>query len=388
MKITVRAGPHPRNWCPVHATLPATAFSSSAALLREDVTGQVVPCQLASSDRGGSNLFWILDSLDANAERNYTLEESPSSANVPGVHLKEGNSQIDVIMDDALFTSYRFSASYARPFLYPVMGPFAHGITRNYPMVENIPGETSDHPHHKSLYTAFGDVNGLNDWDEVEEDHGRIVHQAFEVLEGGPVYGRIVARNNWVTHDGKTVVRETRDMVFYHTPAESRVADYAVTFHAGDEAVTFGDTKEGGILSVRVATSMDVGRGLGGQITNAYGGTNEAETWGKPSPWCDYSGPVAGRTVGLAILDHPGNLRYPTQWHVRNYGLMTANCFGWSCYQNDKSLDGSYTIAPHTDLTFRYRIYIHSGGAGQVPSRFLDFAFPPQVSVKPSTDRG
>ena len=386
MRITVRAGSHPREWCPVRATLPATEVSSAAALLREVATGQVVPCQLAPTGDGGADLCWILDSLDANAERSYTLKEPPGSADPSAVRLEEGNDKIDVTIDGALFTSYQYSSTYARPFLYPVMGPFSHGITRNYPMVESIPGETSDHPHHKSLYTAFGDVNGLNDWDEVAEDHGRIVHKAFTAVESGPVYGRVVSENDWVTHKGTPVICETREVVFYHTPATARVFDYAVTFHTADESVTFGDTKEGGILSVRVASSMDVSRGLGGQITNAYGGTGEAETWGRPSPWCDYSGPVAGRTVGLAVLDHPGNLRHPSQWHVRNYGLMTANCFGWSYYQNDKSVDGSYTIAPHTDLTFRYRVYIHSGGAGRVPSRFLDFAFPPQVSVEPKAD--
>ena len=80
-------------------------------------------------------------------------------------------------------------------------------------------------------------------------------------------------------------------------------------------------------------------------------------------------------------MDHPDNLRYPTQWHVRNYGLMTANCFGWSYYKDDKSIDGSYTLAAHTDRVFRYRVVVHPGRAGTVSARFVDFAFPPQVTV-------
>jgi hypothetical protein len=221
----------------------------------------------------------------------------------------------------------------------------------------------------------------VDDWSEVE-GHGRILHRRFSVLAGGPAYGRIEAQNEWLSASGAHVVSETRNMAFYNTPSHCRLLDYTVIFHSGDRAVTFGDTKEGGILSVRVASSMDVSRGVGGQITNAYGGINEGETWGRPSPWCDYTGPVAGRTVGIALMDHPQNLRYPTQWHVRNYGLMTANCFGWSYYGNDKSLDGSHTLPPHTDLAFRYRVYIHSGDASSVGGRFLDFAFPPQVSVE------
>jgi hypothetical protein len=81
-------------------------------------------------------------------------------------------------------------------------------------------------------------------------------------------------------------------------------------------------------------------------------------------------------------LDHPTNLRYPTQWHVRNYGLMTANCFGWSYYQNDKTVDGSHTMPAGSRLSFSYRVYIHSGSAERVAGRFLDFAFPPQAIVE------
>jgi hypothetical protein len=381
MKITIDAGPHARVWCPVHAALPMDAPPASLSLV-EDVTGQAVPCQWQPGE-DGLTLTWIVDALEAGTSRSYTVQPSNVPLQEPGVVLEDNESKVDVVIDKQLFTSYHYSPDYARPFLYPVIGPYGHGITRNYPLVTGVAGETSDHPHHKSLYTAFGEVNGVDDWSEVE-GHGRIVHQAFKAMTSGPVYGRLVAENEWVSRTGEPVVGETREMVFYNTPAGSRVVDYTVTFHAGDERVTFGDTKEGGILSVRVASSMDVSRGMGGQITNAYGGINEDETWGKPAPWCDYSGPVGGRKVGIALFDYPTNLRYPTQWHVRNYGLMTANCFGWSYYQNDKSVDGSYTMPAHSDLAFRYRVYVHAGGAGFVGQHFMAFVFPPQVTVEAS----
>ena len=279
-----------------------------------------------------------------------------------------------------MFTSYNHASKYDRPFLYPVIGPFGHGITRNYPMIADVPGETADHPHHCSLYTAFGDVNGVDNWSQ-ETGHGRIVHQAFSSLESGPVYGRIVAQSDWQDDQGKKMFSETREMTFFNLPADARLLDYTVTFCADQAPLTLGDTKEGGLLSVRVASSMDVKQGQGGAITNAYGGLNEAETWGKRSPWCDYAGPVAGRMVGIALMDHPTNLRYPTQWHVRDYGLMAANCFAWSHYEHNPSVSGSYTIPAHSALTFRYRIYIHVGDGASVPARFIDFISPPQVRV-------
>jgi len=387
MRITVHAGLHARTCCPVHVTLPIES-SPLAFRLIEDATGQVVPCQWKGMGDKELVLTWLLDALDAGETRTYTvgagLRTRPSASTPPdstAVELEALDGQVRVLIGGRLFTSYNHAPRYPRPFLYPVGGPFGHGITRNYPMKTGVPGESSDHPHHRSLYTAFGDVNGVDNWSEME-GHGRILHRTFSALESGPAYGRIVAENDWLSHSGETVVTETREMVFYNLPACCTLLDYTVTFHAGDQPVTFGDTKEGGILSVRVASTMDVARRLGGQIANAYGGINEGETWGKPSPWCDYSGPVAGRTVGIAILDHPHNLRHPTQWHVRDYGLMTANCFAWSYYKDDRSLDGSYTMLPHTDLTFRYRVYIHAGREAGVPARFADFAFPPHVTVE------
>ena len=45
--------------------------------------------------------------------------------------------------------------------------------------------------------------------------------------------------------------------------------------------------------------------------------------------WIDYYGPDAsGRTVGIAMFDHPNNLRFPVHWHARTYGLLAANRFG------------------------------------------------------------
>jgi len=35
-----------------------------------------------------------------------------------------------------------------------------------------------------------------------------------------------------------------------------------------------------------------------------------------------------GKTVGIAVFDHPSNPRHPTTWHVRDYGLFAANPLG------------------------------------------------------------
>ena len=53
----------------------------------------------------------------------------------------------------------------------------------------------------------------------------------------------------------------------------------------------------------------------------------ENSVWGKKSAWCDLSGKIDGKDYGAAILDHPSNPRHPSNWHVRHYGLLSANVF-------------------------------------------------------------
>lgn len=46
---------------------------------------------------------------------------------------------------------YHFTGA-RRPYLYPIIGPTGAGMTRNYPMKEDVAGEEKDHPHHKGLW--------------------------------------------------------------------------------------------------------------------------------------------------------------------------------------------------------------------------------------------
>jgi len=246
-------------------------------------------------------------------------------------------------------------------------------------MVQGVPGETTDHKHHRSLWTAYGDLNGVDDWSE-ESGHAVVRHREFLEQTSGPVFGRIRARNDWLDGSGRKILDEEREVTVYNLPDIARVIDLRVVLRATESDVRFGDTKEGGIVSIRVATSMDGDKG--GVITNSYGGVSEAETWGKRAHWCDYSGPVDGRTVGIAVFDNPSNFRYPTYWHVRNYGLMTANPFALSAYTRDPNCDGSHTVPMGTVFPFAYRIYIHDGdaAAGRVAEKYHGYINPPSAA--------
>jgi hypothetical protein len=312
-RMVVEAGPRARHNVPMAVPLGRC----KSAKLIDEATKLPVPCQLVHGI-----LHWMLDHIPAGKEKPYIVETGRGTRlKVDGVTATRRDDAIEFTVGGRPFTTYNFGKQWARPFFYPVLGPEQVQITRNYPMVEGVPGETTDHHHHKSIWVAHGDVNGVDDWSETR-NHGRQVSRRIKEVVEGPVVGVVRQDLDWVSARAKTACAEEREIRIYASPPQERIIDLAVTFKAKRGKVTFGDTKEGGICSARVATSMDGSRG--GTIENSYGALTEAETWGRRAAWCDYSGPVGGKLVGIAIFDTPGNLRYPTYWHVRDYGLSGA----------------------------------------------------------------
>jgi hypothetical protein len=378
--LIVDAGNHTRNNCPVSVVLEAKDLVNPGRTGLSQA-GTVTPCQV-TTEGDKLALTWIVRKQGLAAKKKYDIKTQRALKPKGGVELlDEPGERVSVFIGGKLFTHYYYGAAYPRPFMHPLIGPYGKTVTRDHPLPGGPEGEKKDHPHHRSIWTAWGELNGTDNWSELE-GHARQVHRKFEQFTQGPVFGRIVARNDWVSKEGNKVCEEVREITFYNHPSAIRMVDYSVTFIATEGDLHFGDTKEGGILSVRVATSMDVP--VSGRIHNSFGGINEGETWGKRAHWCDYTGKVAGKQVGIAVLDHPKNFRHPTYWHVRNYGLMTANPYGVSYFTGDKAKNGSYTLPAGQQMVYRYRLLVHKGDAieGQIAERYHDFINPPAVTAE------
>ncbi|MBL7133791.1 MAG: PmoA family protein [Phycisphaerae bacterium] len=269
-----------------------------------------------------------------------------------------------VKIDGDLFTEYVLEG-HSKPILYPVIGPTGVGMTRNYPMKEDVDNEARDHPHQKSIWFTHDDVNGFHFW--LEYPHkgsdlkpGRIVQKAMEI-EGNAIR----TENDWLDPDGKAICSDTRRLVFGVTPS-GRYIDYAVTLRASHGDVVFGDTKEG-TMGIRthplLRLQADEKRGnhtAKGNCVNSEGTEGKA-IWGQRAKWVDYWAPIEGETVGIAIFDHPTNPRHPTWWHARYYGLVAANPFGIHDFEKKPEGTGDMKIASGQSITLRYRFLFHRG---------------------------
>ena len=287
------------------------------------------------------------------------------------VQIFETNQVVRVELDGKLFTEYHYR-DVSRPYLYPILNADGQHMTRRWPQ-ETVENEEQDHPHHHGLWWAHGDANGVDFWSEAK-GAGRTVHQAFHAMKSGHDQGVITSRNEWVAKDGKVVATDERTLRFHAPQGENRIIDFEITIHASHGDLVLGDTKEG-TMAIRLAETMRLTQPKKvpgqGHILNSEG-LKDGDTWGKRAGWVDYTGPVAGKTVGVAIFDAPQNPRYPTWWHVRDYGLFAANPFGLHDFEKKPKGTGNMTLPAGKSLTFRYRFLFHpdSTSPSQVAEQF------------------
>jgi hypothetical protein len=275
-----------------------------------------------------------------------------------GVEIIETEKGARVTIDGKLLTEY-ICRGLSRPALYPLLGPGQSPMTRAWPF-ESPSGEEHDHPHHLSVWFAHGDINGMDFWSQAA-GAGKTVHVKFLKIESGKHSGLIRTTNMLVSAQGKTIATDERTLKFY-SAGPGRFFDYEVTMFASEGDLAFGDTKEG-TMGIRIAESMRLMRNkkpAEGHIVLSSG-ARDGDAWGKKAEWCEYHGPVNGKIMGIAMFDHPENLRHPTTWHVRDYGLLAANPFGLHEFEKAPEGAGKYTLSKGKSLKFRYRIYLHEG---------------------------
>lgn len=296
--------------------------------------------------------------------------------------------RVRVEIGGELFTEYVYGDGASRPYCYPILAADGTPMTRDFPMKETA-GEDTDHPWHRSLWFAHSMVNGVDFWNEgtgdvgrSPKDKGKTVHDGFVETTSGKT-GVIHARNHWVAPDGKLICTDDRTLRF-SGQSDLRMIDYEVTWHAlTDQPLLIGDNKDG-TMAIRLAQWMTMPHkykkqdlpGNGHIVTST--GARDAQAWGKRADWCDYYAPHDGKIYGVAIFDHPQNLRHPTWWMARDYGLFGANPFGQHDYENlkDQPHIGDYTIPAGGTLTLRYRFVFHLGDeqAAKVAELYRDYA--------------
>ena len=299
--------------------------------------------------------------------------------------VKSDQKKVDVMMDGALFTSYIWPDNVMKPVLYPVMTASGVEVTRGFPMKPRA-GERVDHPHHVGIWFNYGDVDGLDFWNNSEavpadkkSGYGTIHHKSIEKKEGGSGQGVLVTTSSWDGPTGKQIMTDKTEFIFINKGA-TRIIDRITTLTAGAQAVSMKDNKEG-VIAIRVARQLELPSNEQLILTDAKGNpttvkamSNEGVTgsyrtsegikddavWSTRGRWADLNGTIGKEKIAIVICDHPQNAGYPTYWHARGYGLFAANPLGWSIFTKGKE-SLNYSIPAGKSVVFRYRMVIHNG---------------------------
>ena len=293
--------------------------------------------------------------------------------------------RVDVTVDGKPFTSYMFERGQKKPFLFPLRTAKGTVVTRGYPL-EPRPFERTDHPHHIGLWFNYGDVNGLDFWNNSDAvpparaaKMGTVVHKRVLEAASGQDKGTLDVEMDWVDSNGTVLLKENTRFVF-RGDASTRTIDRTTRLTAAKEPVVLGDNKEG-LLGIRVARGLEQPSKKPEQLTDAEGKPNKTRVlnddgvvgnyvgsdgktgdavWGTRGPWMMLGGKVDSEEVTLAILDHPSNPGFPTVWHARGYGLFAANNLGRKAFDPSQP-ESKRTLQPSESITFRHRVLVLSG---------------------------
>ncbi len=219
--------------------------------------------------------------------------------------------------------------------------------------------EPKDHPWHRGLWWSWKYINGLNYW---EEDRNTHASQGLTELTGANVEPRgdfgasAELRFSYHPPGQAAVMTELRKLSITQPDAEGRYRiDWTSEFRAGNEPVTLGRTplpnEENGQpyggyagLSLRLPVKPN-----GWAVRTSEGKANATDSHGQGARWMDFSGPGGG----IAICDHPANLRHPSPWYVHDSPPMSF--FSPSVLFNE-----ALALAAGQSLKLSYRVLIHS----------------------------
>ena len=317
--------------------------------------------------------------------------------------IKQDSDGLTISVGGDLFARY-VTQSANKPYMWPIIGPTGKAMTRSFPMklIDQEAKEQRDHPHHRGLW--FGHESaGLEGWsyprsekkwNQITQKDRALVggdswheqatfddylktpkrvragkrrpatlvsikHREFKRLDVNNERAIVVGLCDHLDRDGRRFLTEERKLEF-RANNETRSIDFQQIFTAADGPAVFEDRKDAGI-GIRVPASMAMDSKLGGKVINSDGKLID-KAWGQPAKWCDYHGPVDGEHLGIAFLSHPESYRFPSRWHVREYGLFAANPFGMKSF--DRQLDnGIIKLNQDESLTLKHRLIFHMGDA-------------------------
>lgn len=281
-----------------------------------------------------------------------------SSAGKPGYRWQKKEEGIALLNRGKTVWQLNYDRGLGRAYFHPVC------LTDGTPLTWLRP---PDHVWHRSVWFSWKFINGINYWEE-SPDMGRT-----EMVEAedrlNPDSSAQVEMTIQYHPPGKSPVLQERRRLNVHAP--DREGRYAIDWHGLFTALQQdlvldrtplpgepGGKSYGGYagLSIRLAKETRNWR-----ISDSEGRSNMA-CHGQPARWirCEFLHTASNREAGIAVLDHPQNLRHPAPSFV-----VLVEEIPFVFFSPALLFKESYTLVSGASLSLRYRILVYPGRAGR-----------------------
>ncbi len=244
-----------------------------------------------------------------------------------------------------------------RPYFAHVHTPDGIQVTRNHPPVAGV--DPVDHPTmHPGIWLAFGNISGQDFW----RNKATIRHEKFIAPPETRCDQLTFVTSATLVSSNQNDLAQLLSRFTLHATHEGYLLSWQATFTPSADDFTFGDQEEMG-FGIRIATSLSEKNG--GSVKNSDGLIGAKNTWGKTAAWCDYSGILNNRLVGITVMPDPDNFR-PSWFHSRDYGLIVANPFGQKAFTKTGD-PSSVPVKKGESFTLRFAAFIHSSPTNEPP---------------------
>lgn len=291
----------------------------------------------------GGRLWWLMPAGKP-GKRVFELSAGNKSPNV--ISFRESDGKFTCMDGEARVLCYNFKTVPVPPgvkgkyavarsdYVHPIYGPAGEVLTTDFP---------KGHPHHRGLYWAWPEVMWKGQKRDLHALQGVFARPVKIVRrESGSVLACIEAENVWKWGDKEPIVREWATIRAFRRSGTDRVLDFTFRFEAIQPGVTVarrGTTHYGGI-NLRMSPRKE-----------------QKIRWSpeRKQAWAELVGiPNDGKSpVGITILQHSGNPRFPGDWQPYPKLNWLQPTF--------PSKKERFELKVGTPLVLRCRLVIHPG---------------------------
>jgi len=237
--------------------------------------------------------------------------------------------------------------------LYPVFTPSGERV------VDFAPG---DHRHHRGIFLAWHAMEGDKradfwGWGQFAPTENRVIeNRSVKLAEADATSACLLIQNDWVIEE-RVMLKE-----FLTIAARMHEDAYVIDMHFGFFPridVTLDQTAFGGFCVKGRKDGKAVYTSPKGPVDLPNPHHLKPETDWPAADWYDYTIALEdGKTVGVAVLDHPSNP--PSMWHNLEPIAMVNPCI---------VAPGPVKLKKGKGLLLQYRLVIHDGPA---PTKLLE----------------